>query len=576
MGALPLVKKLDLWPSEWRKDILRLVLAILLAAAIMGLTISEAKRRGMHHAVMISYGEQIAISIALSEAVYGLRLGYVGFTSVLNAIQEHWNQGTNGWSDLSKLIENFHSRQVLNDGIRAAASLGPQKPGYFTDGSLITTIYDDMGEVDFYKLSFAIFGQKIESAFNTFFLLIGLSTLTFILTFRNNIYALSALLCTLFAFYVELHLAVFDPVAMPTLFGMRRGSTLGLVPMWYFALLLTFPRKLTPALLVGAILQLAILILAWRIRGSVTWVFIFLFVLAVVLPVVRYWTAQSEKSWFDGGLRQSWSAMLRACSNLARLWPLLLRDSLRWPIVLLLLGMLANAVYNQQSRHLIYSTDDVIPHHGLWWAGVNAFYDKAPEVFGARVKNTEGTPEGWWHLRDYLERTHVIPWTGAYTTGDPVPGLMSPWTSGLKYRLVDEVMKRIFLEALVRDPLASARVYLMDQPSHMIQQLVWAFKGAKSTAWLWLTLAAGVGIFAFVLLLGNHNEFNSLRRVILLSGAALAGSWLPILWANASWASMPDTILLSLCFMSLALGLGAYRLFRYDRLTQQDTFAPIG
>jgi len=48
------------------------------------------------------------------------------------------------------------------------------------------------------------------------------------------------------------------------------------------------------------------------------------------------------------------------------LYPLLLRDALRWPVVLVLLGLLANGIYNQQSRHLIYSTDDVIPEHGVW------------------------------------------------------------------------------------------------------------------------------------------------------------------------------------------------------------------
>jgi len=404
-----------------------------------------------------------------------------------------------------------------------------------------------------------------------------LSALTFIITFRNNICALSALLCMLFAFYVELYLPIFDLVATPTFFSMRHASTLGLTPMWYFALLLIFPRKLTPALLAGALLQLAIMILAWRIRGSVTWMFMFLFVLAAVLALVRSWTAQSEKGRLrlDGGLRQSWSALRQECANLVQAWPFLLRDALRWPVVLVVSGMLANAAYNQQSRHLIYSTDDVIPHHGLWWTGVNAFYHNKPEVFGARVKNTGGTPEGWWHLRDYLDRVHLIPWAGEYVMDDPIPGLISPWDRGeLKYRLVDEVMKRIFLEALTRRPLSSARFYLIDQPLHMTQQLVLAFKKAESTAWLWLVIAAGVGTFAFASQLGSNDDPSALGKVIWLSAAAVVASWLPNLWAYASWPSMPDTVLLTVCFMSLGLGLGAYSLLGYARLAQQATFSP--
>ena len=108
MAVLSRVKNLDFWSGR-RKDILRMVTAILLASVILGLTISEARRRGMHHAVMISPGEEIAISIALSETVYRLHLGYVGFTSVLNTLQSQWNQGADGWNNLPKLIENFHS-----------------------------------------------------------------------------------------------------------------------------------------------------------------------------------------------------------------------------------------------------------------------------------------------------------------------------------------------------------------------------------------------------------------------------------------------------------------------------------
>jgi hypothetical protein len=572
MATPSLARKLGWRWLGKRKDILRVGVAVIVATLIIGMTISEGKRRGMHHAVTVSSGEQIAIAIALSETVYGVKLGYVGLTSVLNALQEHWNKGANGWSDLSVLTANFHSRQVLNDGIDAAASLGPQKIGYFTDGSLITTIYDDMGQVDFYRISFAIFGRKIESAFNTYFLLLGLSAVTVILTFRDNVYALGALLCMLFAFYIELYLANFDQVATPTFFGMRHSSTLGLIPMWYFALLLVFPRKLSPTLLAGAVVQLGILILAWRIRGSVMWMLMFLLVVAAVLAVVRCWPVRSEHGLVrtDKALAHSWSSVIRSCFSFGRFWPLLLRDTLRWPVVLVLLGMLANAVYNEQSRHLIYSTDDVIPHHGLWTSGVNAFYAQMPEVFEPRVKNTSGTPEGWWHLRDYFDRIHLIPWKGTYDMSDPVPGLLSPWSRGdveyVKYRLVDEAMKRIHFEAISSHPLLSLRFYFIDQPSRMTEQLLMAFISQKDITWLWLILIGSAGIFSFVLLFGDGSGFAPLGKLSLLSASAVVASWLPTLWARATWPRIPDTILLSMCFMSLALGLGAYRLFRCGRL----------
>jgi hypothetical protein len=360
------------------------------------------------------------------------------------------------------------------------------------------------------------------------------------------------LLCTLFGFYQELYLAVFDPLATPTFFGMRHSSTLGLVPMWYYTFLLIFPRRVSPTLIAGALLQLAILILAWRIRASVTWMFMFLFLLTSVLAAIRFRSARMDGRW-------SWAAAIRS-------WPMLLGDALRWPAMLLLFGILANGVYNQQSRHLIYSTDDVIPHHGLWWAGVTAFHRWKPEVFGVRVKNTEGTPEGWWHVRDYLDRTRLVPWNGTYDMADyPVPGVSSPWTGGLKYRLVDESLKRIYVEAVTNEPLVSARFYLIQQPKNITRQIAFAYRNAKNSTWIWLTLLSSAGIFAFALLLEDKKVSAPPDMIISLSAGAFLMAWLPGLWAWATGPYLPDAILLSACFLSLALGLGAYRLFRYGR-----------
>ena len=556
---LSLFSKLGFDVTGGKRDILRACVAMALAALLIGLTMSDAMRRGMHHRVMISSGEQTAIAIALSETVYKLKLGYVGHTSVLNAIQTHWNKGADGWSNLPQLIKNFGDREVLNAGIQAAANLGPQLSGYFTDGSLITAIYDDLGEVDFYKISFRIFGMKIESAFYLYFLLLGVSSIVFIVTFRRNVYALCVLLCTLFGFYQELNLAVFDLVASPTYFGMRHSSTLGVVPMWYLTFLLVFPRKASQTLVVGTVLQVAILILAWRIRASVTWVFLFLSFLAVVLTLARSRTAGLNGVW-------SWLYPIRSWSAWARTWPMLLKDALRWPVMLLLCGMLGNAIYNQQSRHLIYSTDDVIPYHGLWWAGVNALYFDKPQLFGERVKNTEGTPEGWWHLRDYYDRVRLVPWDGTYVMTNHPPGILSPWTGGqLKYRLVDETMKRIYVEAATKKPLASAQYYLIQQPIYLTQQLLVPFKQATGSAWLWLTFLASATIFAFARLFEDKTSSVPPDKIILLSVGAFLVSWLPGLWAHAVIAYFPDSINLAVCSMSLVLGLGAYRLYRFGR-----------
>jgi hypothetical protein len=230
------VMKAEAW-YRTRGRAVRLLVVALLATFIIGITALTGIQRGMDHKVAWGPGsEQHAISIALSESVYGLHLGYVGFRTVNDKLVEIWNRGATGPND-PILIENSSNADLMNEALRAAASLGPQKAGYLSDGSLIHTQYDDMGEVDFYKIAFSLFGLQIQSYYYLFFALLALSTLVYVLTFHDNIYALAALLCTLFAFYIELHLNMFSPGA-PTFPGMRHGSTLGLVAMWYFVFLL--------------------------------------------------------------------------------------------------------------------------------------------------------------------------------------------------------------------------------------------------------------------------------------------------------------------------------------------------
>jgi hypothetical protein len=563
-------------PWRPRRAIVRPIVALVLAALIIGLTMTEAMWRGLDHAVAVSYGEETAIAIALSDMVYHLHLGYVGLASVFNTIQQHWN-GSAGWTDVSVLVQNFHNEQILNDGIRAAASLGPQKPGYLADGSLITTIYDDMGEVDFVKLSFAIFGMRIQSLFFTFFLLLAISAVTFILAFRNNLTALALLLCTLFALYVELFLAAFDPVAVPSFFGMRHGSALALVPMWHFMLLLILRRRPSPGLVAGALVQLAILILAWRIRGAAAWTFIFLFFLAFVMALAEWWRTQQkpmEPRRGAGSPRQLWMTTFGAMGTWTRDWPRFLQTGLKWPVVLLLVGMLANGIYNQQSRHFIYSTDDVLPRHGLWWSVVRGHY--VGGIYNERVHEGEGTPEGWWYLRDYLDRIHLIPWTGAYTMSEPAPGLTSPWTGGnVKYRMADEAFERIFFEAIRLHPLRVLRVFL-DKPPYIIRYLSRGFTNAKSDAWMWLILAAGIGVFGFLLLLedkGEEEKGESIApgKAILLAAAAVVVATLPTFLAYPIPWLLTDSMLLLVTLASLTIGMGSYVALGYARQKRQET-----
>src|SRR5580704_11659811 len=106
-------------------------------------------------------------------------------------------------------VENCADRDLLNKAIIDASSLGPQTVGYIGDRTLVTGFYDDLGYVDYVKLSFALFGRQVESIYYTFFVLLSFSTIVFIITFGFRVDALAVLLCTLIAFVIEMRTAIF-------------------------------------------------------------------------------------------------------------------------------------------------------------------------------------------------------------------------------------------------------------------------------------------------------------------------------------------------------------------------------
>jgi hypothetical protein len=163
-------------PRSWQLAMAFIALA--LAAAIIALIFAGGLRLGMDHETAFGpESEQNEIAIALSETVYGLHLGYIGFATVHDKLVEIWNGGLDRYDP--KLVENCADRDLLNKAIIEASSLGPQTVGYIGDRTLVTGFYDDLGYVDYVKLSFALFGRQVESIYYTFFVLLSFSTIKF-------------------------------------------------------------------------------------------------------------------------------------------------------------------------------------------------------------------------------------------------------------------------------------------------------------------------------------------------------------------------------------------------------------
>lgn len=502
------------------------------AMLIIALIFWGGVRRGMDH--VAAYGpesEQTAISIALSESIYGLRLGYLGFATVKRKLQEIWNSGAAYLND-PILIKNNADRNLLNQAITAAASLGPQEPGFLSDRTLITTVYDDMGYVDYVKLSFRLFGLRIESMYYTFFVLIGISALVFIVNFRESLSAQVVLLCALFAFYVELHTAIFIP-DMPTLTGMRHSSSLALLPMWHFIFLIVLRRRLTIGSIVSALIQLAILILAIRIRGSAGW---------TVLFAVAVGLARALASWWEQD---------RESHSLVRL----AHEAASWPVIVLVVGVLANSVYSRVVLHPIYFTDDVIPYHGPWHSAVLGLsYD--PELYSApaakMLREGANTDEvGYYEALDYLRRIRFI--APNPNPGESPAGFVSPWTGTIKFRLHDSIMRAVFFDIMRHHPLRVAWIYAYEKPRSIYFTLRLIFSRTETSTWLFLMIGFGV-IVGLLMMLSGVLVPKDLGAILLVGAAAVISSGLPNLWAYPSFHTVSDHFLVVLAFGQLLVG----------------------
>jgi SAM-dependent methyltransferase len=553
---------------------LKTLIALALAATIIGLTMSAAIRRGLDHAVTVAAGDHTAIAISLSDSIYHINLGYLGLKQVADKITEYWTRVSQGGAPNVKAP----SAGQLNAGVRAAASLGPQIPGYVSDGTLIVTQNDGKGAVDYVTIAFRLFGTQVQSLFYLYFALVGLSAVIFIVTFRDNIYALAVLLCTLAAYYIQLRLRILDPPDIPAYFGMRNGSTLCLIAMWHFVFLVITARKPTPWVVLGAIAQLGILILAWRLRWAAIWVFGFVFLVALV-PALRHLRLRQfgllSRPRFNADYAMGvWRSTVEATMSLLAA----AEATLRWPVVLLLAGLLASSLYDRVALHAVYFTDDVMPERGLWNAAYLGLAKYDPGVLDPWMTNVVkargiGEELSWWAARDQMDRIRLVPWDGKLDFAQPAPGWMSEWKGiGIRAGLQDRMVRGGFMHAVKKHPLRVLAIYLVRKPLDIVSTLIKPFR--RGITWLVLSLLVGIGIGALVARFGQDDARMS-RNMILLSGGAVLAATMPSLWAYPSLAAMGDSVLLLAAFVPIAVAMStATILFRRRAAGEKSSGLP--
>jgi hypothetical protein len=479
------------------------VVTLLLCGLLITLTYQRGVQRGMPAALEWGPGPIVYdMTLALSDTVYHFNLGYVGSPAVFQKLWDVWTLGNNEASVIPRLTD----AQILNRGIAEAMALGPLHPGQLSRHELMTGYYNDLGNVDYIKLSFWLFGAKIQSLYKLFFLVLGTSVLAYILAFPRNLLACATLVAITFGFYAEMNSAIFSAY-MPGVYGSRYPGVLAIIPTLHLALLLIWRAPMSARNFALAAVQAVLLIFAIKVRGGAMWGYLVLFGIVAI-----YAAAASVHAARVVGFRRTIDCQQVAFTSLLA--------CLRWPLVLTMTLVVMHSTYMGIVLHPAYDSDDVLPHHMFWhtiftnYAGFDSDVGEATMVDGER---TSGDEIGFTAAERFAKQT--------YLTDDPKTLGSQLTGTTMRIGLYDKLVRRIFFGFVKKHPSRALRIFLVKKPVGVIK----AVDTAIATYFPFWVVAAGIGIgtvFGIALLYLPWNPVEAGELGLLLALMVL-GSMIP-------------------------------------------------
>ncbi len=420
------------------------MLTLVFCLLVTALGYTQGVKRGMDTS-MTPGSEHYALSIAISDRVYGLNQGYVFHGNVFKAMWDVYVGTGQPWD-----FARFRDPKILNDAIRAAASLGSLPPGTVDNKILLSMEYVDFGYVDYAKLAFAVFGLDYRSLYKLHFLLLTLSLLAFVLTFRSNPLACVAIAAFAFAFTAEIYSTLWN-IHTPTVFGVRHGSVLAIPPALHLGLLLMWKVRATWQNALLALVQIAILVLAVATRGVAQWAVLLLIAIAALRFVIMLWPLWRS--------RVEWRMTVYKAVT----------ESVRWPLVLTLVALVAHGAYVRSVMHPVYDSDDVLPHHVFWHT---IFMNYAPfddDLMKYVDKGSSGDEVAFIASYNYGVERRLFSRPASYAS----PLVATRMRMGLHEKL----LRRMLIEHWKAYPSRPLTLYLIKKPYYLITsyaKIVWA------------------------------------------------------------------------------------------------------
>jgi len=459
------------------------------------------------------------IAAALSDEAYGLR-GYAYYEPVEAALQKA------GLTDDPVILnkdgthypDNLRDPNLINGAIRDAARLQitippleRQLPEYYVRAAP----GEDLGIVDLVKLSFKLFGQRIESVYRFFCAVFLASMLLFWLGFRNYLEGLKILCCVCVASTAIFASPLFtltyssDSTSWMTIIDPRVLTLLGFVPLLHLLAATIRPAStgLRQSLLITA--QAAILFLVVQMRASAYWMLIALAVITLV------------------ALRRMSFAQIVGPARISR------------PLFLVAAVFLIGSLYIVARMHPLYTSGYYLPRHAFWhdvYYGLQSNPDWAPKFGPSHMIG--GVPASG----------DAQPVAGLYrylATHPSHPGItLHDATGSLTWGAIEHYLYYAFWDLVIQHPRFALKTYFVSKPAQLACY-IWAMTRTFTTGVpkiIWIFFFGIVVSFGISVAQLEKGQWKSIFRLVGLLALCVPVSTIPNIATVVSPPVMFDTI----------------------------------
>ena len=371
------------------------------------------------------------------------------------AISDLYFGGPGDYTGLVVVRDAFESKlsgpDSYNEAIRRTIAETPRS-STSRETHLLGT--DDKGTLDFVKLAFRLFGPNVEGLLYTYFAILGISVLLFVVRFWRYPWTLALLAAYLVAHDAVMPVAPINPQLQGILLA-RFISVLAMIAFVQVALEMG-EAWIGWARWPGAILtpgQVGLIIFVVHLSSRTAWAILAATLvgglLVILTPPRLRWAAARIVPWRPAAsqdLRPAWLPLLAL-----------------WPVAALWAGNVSLTLYRQQAFAPVYFSDQGATH--VFWHSLFSGLSTHPDL-----------------AREYdirIDDVSVVAATGRYLVaegrrGDWVAiGGESPGFSRVKYGPYDQYAGEAFRAACRRDPGGCAAAVLYYKPLVLGRYLAW-------------------------------------------------------------------------------------------------------